>query len=66
MKKFYHGCIACIEVIHRGKEFSGGSVEASERFWKISLGDYRGTKRIDRIFGGCLAVYGGLLEVPNG
>ena len=66
MKKFYHGCKACVEVIHRGKGFSGGSVEASERFSKISLGNLRGTKRIDRIFGGCLAFHGGLLEVPIG
>ena len=32
------------------KRFSGGSVEGSERFSKVSLGDCRGTKRIDRIF----------------
>ena len=42
------------------------ALEASERFYKVSLWDYRGTKRIDRIFGGCLALYGRLLAVPNG
>ena len=59
MKKFYHGCIACIEVIYRVTGFSGGPGEGSERFSEVFLGDYRGTKRIDRIFGGCVAFRGG-------
>ena len=54
------------EILCRVKRFSGGSVEGSERFSKVSLGDYRGTKRIARIFGGCMAFHGGLIEVPNG
>ena len=33
--------------------------------FSVSLGDQKGTKRIDRTFEGCIALYGGLIKVPN-
>ena len=33
--------------------------------YKVSLGDVRCAKQIDRIFEGCIAFYGRLIEVPN-
>ena len=48
------------------KGFSGGALEGSEKFSKLSLRHYRGSKRIDRIFEGFLAFYGTLMQVPDG
>ena len=45
MKKFYHGSITRIEVIYRVTGFSGGSVEGSEGFSKVSLGERYRTDR---------------------
>ena len=41
-----------------------------EGLWRPQRGfltfDFRGTKWIDKLFEGCRAFYGGLIEVPNG